>query len=203
VAVVIAVASVAVGVFIGIGAGNEIDRTRYLAANARILKDVPVFPGAYLLRSGIRARRADGARVVGYATTEVYVLPRGTTAAAVTAFYRRRLPRTWRQQVFLRANRYRGPGVQYRNGVQQLQLAVRKSKPQIAVTVDHNYYWIEGATALPRAADVRQQAAVRGGLDAVGAVGAALQREDEGRAAGELVDVVDAREVVVAIPGDL
>jgi hypothetical protein len=140
VAVVTALAAVAVGVFIGIGAGNEIDRTKYLAANARILKGVPVFPGAHLLRSGIRARRADGARVVGYETTEVYVLPGGTTAAAVTTFYRRRLPRTWKRQVFLRATRYRGPVVQYRKGTQQLQLAVRKSKPQIAVTVDHSYY---------------------------------------------------------------
>lgn len=140
VAVVTALAAVAVGVFIGVCAGNDIDRTKYLAANARILKGVSVFPGAHLLRSGIRARRADGARVVGYQTTKVYVLPRGTTAAAVTAFYGRRLPPTWKRQVFLPANRYRGPGVQYRKGIQQLQLAVRKSKPQIAVTVDNSYY---------------------------------------------------------------
>jgi hypothetical protein len=140
VVVVTALAAAAVGVFIGIGAGNEIDRTKYLAANARLLKAVPVYPRADLLRTGIRARRADGARVVGYETTEVYVLPRGTTAAEVTAFYLRRLPRTWKRQVFLPANRYRGPGVQYRKGVQQLRLAVRKSKPQIAVTADHNYY---------------------------------------------------------------
>jgi hypothetical protein len=124
VAVVTALAAVAVGVFIGIGAGDEVDRTKYLAANARILKGVPVFPGAHLLRSGIRARRADGARVVGYEME----------------FYRRRLPGTWKRQVFLRANRYRGPGVQYRKGIQQLQLAVRKRKPQIAVTADQNYY---------------------------------------------------------------
>lgn len=139
-AVVTALAAVAVGIVVGIGAGDEIDRTTYLAANARILKGVAVFPGAHLLRSGIRARRADGARIVGYETTEVYVLPRGTTAAAVTAFYRHRLPRTWKRQVLLRANRYRGPGVQYRKGIQQLRLAIRKSKPQIAVTVDHSYY---------------------------------------------------------------
>jgi hypothetical protein len=140
VAVVIGLAAVAVGIFIGVGAGNEIDRTKYLAANARILKRVAVFPGAHLLRSGTRARRADGARVVGYETTEVYVLPPGTTAAAVTAFYRRHLPRTWKRQVLLSAKRYRGPGAQYRKGIQQLQIAVRKSKPQIAITVDHNYY---------------------------------------------------------------
>ena len=136
----IALAGVVIGIFIGVNAGNEIDRTKYLAANARVLKGVPVFPGARRLRSGIRAQRADGARIVGYETTEVYVLPRGTTAAAVTAFYRRHRPRTWKRQVFLPANRYRGPGAQYRKGIQELRLAVRKSKPQIAVTVDHNYY---------------------------------------------------------------
>lgn len=138
--VVVVIVAVGAAVLTGIGVIDSVDRATYVAANERTFKTLPVPPHARLLRSATHPRRNDGARLVGYTTTHVFVLPPGTSSAAVIAFYRRRLPRAWERQIYLEPNRYRGPIVQFRAGVQQLEVAVRRRKPQLVVTVDHDYY---------------------------------------------------------------
>jgi hypothetical protein len=82
------------------GCGSDVDRDAYVERNRTIVRSLPVFPEAK--QTGMRSspyrdpeKTETDQTTVGYITTVVYGVPRGTKTRAVADFYKRRL-RGWR-----------------------------------------------------------------------------------------------------------
>ena len=82
------------------GSGDDVDRATYLSHNAKVLADVPRYPGAR--RVGVRHEATNyheknclvscDSFIDGYITYVTFRSPAGTTAADITRFFERQLP---------------------------------------------------------------------------------------------------------------
>jgi hypothetical protein len=118
--------------------GDAIDRKSYIEQNLALLRTVPAFRGARLLRvdeSGYKANELSDA-IVGYGTTREYSLRRSVRPGVVIAFYRRVLRHSWR---VLDVFRSRGLAqLNLRRG--NAYLEVLATRGHVDVEVDHDCY---------------------------------------------------------------
>jgi hypothetical protein len=112
-----------------------LDRDEYVDKNLALLKQVPAFPGARLVRVE-SAPYEDGdtsdADTIGYGTTRLYKLPDRTSPNDVITFYRQTL-RGWRVVDLSMA-----PSLSLRKG--DAYLHVLPSGEQLIVEIDHDCY---------------------------------------------------------------
>ena len=91
--------AVAVLVATACGSGaRDAARAPYVRENLALLKSLPIFPHATLVRTvsnPYREREQDDAPVTGYGTTQLYRLPSGTHAGPAVDFYRLALRGRW------------------------------------------------------------------------------------------------------------
>ena len=120
-----------------------VSRKDYVARNAAIVRSLPVFPGAVKTHEVstpyVTSEGGMSTHPSGYRTTVVYRVPRGTTDASVSDFYRAQLGRRgWRQVNTPRVLAFtKGPGVVALNTV-FLRPAQRRLGEQIYdVVVDY------------------------------------------------------------------
>jgi len=112
-----------------------LDRDEYVDKNLALLKQVPAFPGARLVRVE-SAPYEDGdtpdADTIGYGTTRLYKLPDRASPNDVISFYRQAL-RGWRVVDLSMA-----PSLSLRKGDAYLHLL--PSGEQLIVEIDHDCY---------------------------------------------------------------
>jgi hypothetical protein len=83
-----------VSIAIAQGGGNDVERSSYLRENARLLAQVPSFPGAsrlLVIDAPWRMRQDPygGSYVAGYVTRALYRAPSSASVTAVSRFYAR------------------------------------------------------------------------------------------------------------------
>ena len=118
------------------GCGGGVDRDSYVEKNLALLKTVPPFPGASLVKvdsAPYKGSDIPGARTIGYGTTRVYAVSAATPSTAVIAFYRRALRGAWRVLDVSAA-----PSVSLRSG--DAYLHVFAGDGQVFVEIDHDCY---------------------------------------------------------------
>jgi hypothetical protein len=82
-----------VAALVATGSGYGVDRERYLEANAALLAELPMYPGAQLVSTRALpyyAGDSSWSPVAGYTTLTFFRLPPETDPRRVAAFYERR-----------------------------------------------------------------------------------------------------------------
>lgn len=95
------------------GVGSTVDRDEAVAANERLVRELPLYPGARVRETASTPYRAsESGPVVGYGTRLVLELPAGAEAPDVAAFYAEELRlRGWQL-----AERLDGPVLNFSRG---------------------------------------------------------------------------------------
>ena len=81
-----------------VGTTRGVERERYIAANAAVFEELPVFPGSRVrsVRSSAqRKNESPGSPVIGYGTLYFVALPEDARPGEVAAFFERELPPEW------------------------------------------------------------------------------------------------------------
>jgi len=117
-----------------VGCGPRVDRDAYVKANEKLFHQLPVYPGARLLREVSSAyRREENGPVVGYTTHLDFELPPDAAPDMVASFYKQNLESTWRL-----VERLDGPVLNFRQGRSSLSVNLESWRAHILETaVDH------------------------------------------------------------------
>jgi hypothetical protein len=118
------------------GCDRGVDRDRYVERNMALLKTLPAFPGARLVKfasTPYKGNELPGARTIGYGTTGVYSVSSATRPRSVIAFYRRALRGSWRVVDISAA-----PSISLQKG--DAYLHVLSGPGEVLVEVDHDCY---------------------------------------------------------------